>query len=94
MTALVVTVVIQKTSGVTFSGQYVNALNFTCSYTENASTVTFRYQSAPGAILSPGTNLRFGSQYRGNGTPHPTTGDAFSVSATVGGSTQIVEGRF
>jgi len=94
ITALMVTVVIQKTPGVTFSGQYVNALNFTCSCTENASTVTFRYQSAPGAVLSPGTTLRFQSQYRGNGTPHPTTGDAFSVSATIGRSTQLVQGHF
>jgi hypothetical protein len=90
----VVTVVIHKTPGLTFSGQYVNALNFTSSHTEDAATVTFRSQSAAGVVLSPGTNFLFGSQYRGNGTPHPSTGDTFSVSATVGGSTQIVQGHF
>ena len=95
VTALSVTVTVQKTPGVTFSGQFVNAGNFTSTYTENGSVLIFNYQLSPGAVLNPGTTLLIGSQYRGNGTPHPSSGDTFSVSATAAGATQEdVQGHF
>jgi hypothetical protein len=94
VTMLNVTVTIQKTPGVSFSGQFVNAGNFTATYTENDSVVIFSYQLNSGAVLNPGTTLLIGSQYRGNGTPHPPFGDTFSVSATAAGVTQVVQGHF
>lgn len=94
VTMLSVTVTIQKTPGVSFSGQFVNAGNFASTYTEDDSALTFTYQLNPGAVLEPGTTLLIGSQYRGNGTPHPSSGDTYSVSATAMGVTQVVQGQF
>ena len=93
-TTLTVTVTIQKTPGVSFSGQFVNAGNFTSGYVDNGSAVILSYQLNSGAVLNPGTTLLIGSQYSGNGTPHSSSGDTFSVSATVAGVTQVVQGHF
>ena len=95
LTALSVTIVIQRTTGVSFSGQY-NTVGgqITQSNSSTSSAVTYTFTLNSGQTLSPGTNYLFAAQTSGNGTTHPVAGDTFSVTYTTGGQTFTQTGNF
>ena len=95
LTALSVTVVVQRTTGVSASGQY-NTVGgqITQSSTSTTSAITYRFTLASGQTLSPATNRLFVIQLGGNGSVHPTSGDTYSVAYTAGGQSATLTGTF
>jgi endoglucanase len=95
ITALSVTIVLQRTTGVGFNGQF-NTVGgqILQSNTVTASTITYQFTLASGQTLGPGTNRTFAAQAGGNGTIHPTAGDTWVVSYTTGGVTFTQSGTF
>jgi hypothetical protein len=94
ITALSITITVQATPGVTFSGQY-NTVGGSIlqSHSSTASTITYQFNLAAGQTLSPG-NWLFDAQMGGTGTLHPTGGDMFTVTYTTGGATFAQSGHF
>jgi chitin-binding protein len=95
VTALSITIVIQRTAGVAFSGQY-NTVGgqIVQSNSSTASAVTYQFGLAPGQTLSPGSGRVFAAQRGGTGSAHPTAGDTWTVTYTSGGVTTTQSGTF
>lgn len=95
ITALSITVVVQRTTGLSHSGQY-NTVGgqITQSNSSTSSAITYEFNLAPGETLSPSTSRTFAVQTSGNGNAHPTSGDTYSVTYTAGGVTQTLNGTF
>jgi endoglucanase len=95
LTALTVTVVVQRTPGVGYSGQY-NTVGgqVTQSYVSTTSTVTYTFSLNAGQTLPAATARTFAVQTSGNGTAHPTAGDTWTVSYTSGGQSFTTTGTF
>jgi hypothetical protein len=95
LTALSVTIVVQRTAGISFNGQY-NTVGgqIQQSSSSTASTVTYQYTLAAGQTLGPGANRTFAAQTSGTGTLHPTAGDTYTVTYTTGGVTFTQSGTF
>ena len=91
LTSLTVTIVIQRTTGVSFSGQF-NTVGGTIlqSSSSTASAITYTFTLASGQTLAPGTGWTFAAQAGGSGTLHPTGGDTFTVTSSAG----TVNGHF
>lgn len=94
LSALSVTIVIQRTTGVSASGQY-NTVGgqITQSNSSTSSAITYQYTLGSGT-LSPSSNMTFAAQASGTGTVHPTSGDTYSVTYTTGGQTFTQTGTF
>jgi hypothetical protein len=94
-TSLSITIVIQRTAGLVFSGQYNTVGGQVLqSSASTPSTVTYRYALASGQTLAPGTAWLFDAQAGGAGTAHPPSGDTFTVTYTVAGVTVTETGHF
>lgn len=95
VTALTVTIVVQRTTGVSYSGQY-NTLGSQIqqSNSSTSAAITYQYTLASGVTLSPGTNRTFAAQFGGTGTTHPTAGDTYTVTYTSGGVQYTQTGTF
>jgi uncharacterized membrane protein len=95
LTALSVTITIQRTTGVGFNGQY-NTVGgqILQSNTVAATTITYQYTLASGQTLGVGANRTFAAQMSGSGTLHPTAGDTWVVSYTTGGVNYTQTGHF
>jgi endo-1,4-beta-xylanase len=95
LTALTVTVVIQRTTGVSFSGIY-NTVGGQIQQSNSSTTaaVTYTWTLAPGQTLGIGTNRLFAAQTGGTGTVHPTAGDTWTVTYTSGGASFTQSGNF
>lgn len=95
VTALSVTLVVQRTTGVSFSGEY-NTVGgqITQGNSSTISAVTYTFTLNSGQTLPPGTNYLFAAQTSGNGTTHPVAGDTFTVTYTTGGQTFTQKGNF
>ncbi|MBO0723234.1 MAG: endo-1,4-beta-xylanase [Blastocatellia bacterium] len=97
LTALTITITVQKTTGVTGTSQYSNFPGnvLTSNRTENASKITYTFNLAPGQTLGAGNNRLVAGQFNGNGTAHPYAGDTWSVTYTAsGGTPQTLSGTF
>lgn len=94
LTTLTVTIVVQRTTGVSFSGQY-NTVGGQIAQTNasTASTITYTYTLGSGT-LGPLTNRTLAAQFSGSGTLHPTAGDTYSVTYTTDGATFTQTGHF
>jgi hypothetical protein len=95
LTALSVTIVIQRTTGISFNGQY-NTVGgqITQSSTSTTATITYQFTLGAGQTLSTGNRL-FAAQTSGNGTSHPMAGDTFTVTyTTAAGGTFTQTGHF
>jgi hypothetical protein len=90
-----ITIVIQRTTGVSFSGQY-NTVGGTITQgnSSTASAATYTFTLNAGQTLGPGTNWTFAAQTSGTGTAHPTAGDTFTVTYTTGGQNFTQTGHF
>ena len=95
LSALSVTIVVQRTAGISFSGQY-NTLGSQIQQTSSStsSAITYQFTLASGQTLGAGTNRTFAAQTSGNGTVHPTSGDTYTVTFTTGGQTVTQSGTF
>ena len=95
LTALSVTIVIQRTTGVSFSGQY-NTVGgqIVQSSSSTATAITYRFTLAPGQMLPAGSGWTFAAQASGTGTFHPTAGDTFSATYTTGGASFTQSGHY
>jgi len=95
LTALSITVLIQRTTGISFSGEY-NTIGgqITQANSSTASTVTYTFTLNSGQTLGAGTNWTFAAQTSGTGTTHPTAGDTWTVTYTTGGANFTQSGHF
>jgi len=95
ITALSVTIVIQRTTGVGFNGQY-NTVGgqILQSNTVTAATITYQFTLAAGQSLGMGADRTFAAQTSGAGTIHPTSGDTYTVTYTTGGVSFTQTGHF
>jgi xyloglucan-specific exo-beta-1,4-glucanase len=95
LTALSVTIVVQRTTGISFSGQY-NTVGgqITQGNSSTTSAVTYTFALGSGQTLGPSTNYTFAAQTSGTGTAHPTTGDTYTVTYTTGGQSFTQTGHF
>jgi chitin-binding protein len=94
ITAMTVTVVVQRTTGVSHSGQY-NTVGgqVTQSNSSTATAVTYTWTLGAGT-LNAATMRTFAAQLGGTGTAHPLTGDTWTVSYTTGGVARTQSGGF
>jgi len=85
ITSMSLTIMVQATPGVTFSGQF-NTVGgqITQSHSTAAGVITYQFNLAPGTTLSPGSYL-FDAQMGATGTAHPSAGDSYTVTYTTGG---------
>jgi len=95
ITALSITITVQRTTGVGFNGQY-NTVGgqILQSNTVAATTITYQFTLAAGQMLGTGTNRLFAAQMTGSGTVHPTSGDTYTVTYTTGGVSFTQTGHF
>ncbi len=95
ITAMTVTVVVQRTPGVSFSGAY-NTVGgqVTQGNVSTASTITYTWTLNAGQQLGSSTSRTFAAQMGGNGTAHPVTGDTWTVNYTTGGVARTQTGTF
>jgi len=95
LTALTITVTVQRTTGINHSGQY-NTVGgqIAQSVTTTASTITYTFTLAAGQTLGPSTIRTFAVQLSGNGTAHPTAGDTYTVTYNTGSGSQSASGTF
>jgi cellulose 1,4-beta-cellobiosidase len=95
ITALSITVVVQRTTGVSHSGQY-NTVGGQIQQSNSSTTsaITYQFTLAAGQTLSPATSRTFAVQTQGTGTVHPTTGDTYTVTYTTGGVSHTQNGTF
>jgi mannan endo-1,4-beta-mannosidase len=95
ITALSIMITVQRTTGVSASGQY-NTIGGTISQSNSstASAITYVFSLNSGQTLSPGTNRTLAVQISGNGAVHPTTGDTYRVTGTAGGQPFTLTGTF
>jgi hypothetical protein len=95
ITALSVTIVVQRTTGVSASGQY-NTVGGTIaqSNSSTASAITYVFTLSSGQTLAPATNRAFAVQMGGTGTVHPSSGDTYVVNYTSGGQNFALNGHF
>lgn len=95
ITALTVTIVIQRTPGVSYQGMW-NTIGSQIqqSNSSTASTITYQFTLTPGQTLGAGTNRQFVAQASGAGTAHPGSGDTYTVSYTTGGIQRTQSGAF
>jgi hypothetical protein len=95
LTALSVTVVIQRTGGISASGQY-NTVGGQVSQgnSSTAAAITYVFTLAAGQTLGPASGRTFAAQTSGSGTLHPTSGDTWTVTYTTGGQTFTRTGSF
>jgi endoglucanase len=95
LTALTITVVVQRTPGVSYSGMYNTVGGQVLqSNSSTTSAITYTFTLASGQTLGASTSRTFAVQTGGNGTPHPTSGDTWTVSYTTGGQSFTTTGTF
>jgi hypothetical protein len=95
LTSLSITITVQATTGVSFSGQY-NTVGgqILQSHSSTAATISYTFTLAAGQTLPPGTSWLFDAQAGGNGTVHPTSGDTYTLNYVTGGSSFTQSGHF
>ncbi len=95
ITALSITITVQRTTGVGFNGQY-NTVGgqILQSNTVATTTITYQFTLAAGQTLGLGTDRLFAAQMTGSGTIHPTSGDTYTVTYTTGGVSFTQTGHF
>jgi len=95
ITALTVTIVIQRTTGVSFSSMFNTAGGqILQSNSSTSSAITYTFTLASGQTLPVSSGYTFAAQSGGSGTVHPTSGDTFTVTATAGGASTTLSGHF
>jgi hypothetical protein len=95
LTSLEVSITIQRTTGISYNGQY-NTIGgqIAQSHASSATTIDYKFTLASGQTLSPGSSYTFATQTNGSGTVHPTAGDVYTVTYTTGSASYTQSGHF
>jgi chitin-binding protein len=93
ISAMTVTIVVQRTTGVSYSGMY-NTAGLTQANSSTASAITYTFTLPAGQTLGASTSRTFAAQMGGTGTAHPTSGDTWTVNYTTGGVARTQSGTF
>jgi chitin-binding protein len=93
LTALSATIVVQRTTGISYSGMY-NTAGLTQANSSTATAVTYTFTLPSGQTLGASTSRTFAAQMGGTGTAHPTSGDTWTITYTTGGVTRTQSGTF
>ena len=95
VTALTVTITVQKIAGTSYAGQY-NTIGsaISSSHTDGAGNIVYQFSLAPGQTLAAGASPLFAAQFNGGGTARTYSGDAYAVTYTAGGTTATLTGSF
>jgi hypothetical protein len=94
VSAMTVTVVVQRTPGITFNGLYNTVGSFQQTHTGNTNPATITYTWTLSGTLGEGGGRLFVAQANGTGAPHPSSGDRWTVTYTVGGQAFTQSGTF
>lgn len=96
VTALTIQIGVQRTPGVNYSGQYNSYWGnmLSMSNAQVGNTLVYTYTLNSGQTVPVGSNWVVAAQFGGNGTPHPTSGDTYTVTATSGGVARTLTGTF
>jgi predicted carbohydrate-binding protein with CBM5 and CBM33 domain len=95
ITAMTVRVTVQRTAGVTHSGQYNTVGGQVAqSVTGSATPIVYTWTLNSGQQLGASSSRTFAAQIGGNGTVHPVTGDLWNITYTVGGTQYTQNGTF
>jgi xyloglucan-specific exo-beta-1,4-glucanase len=96
ITALTVTISIQRNTGLNYSGQYnnVGGGQILQSHSSAATAISYQFSLAAGQTLRAGSNFAFAAQTGGSGDFHPTSGDTFTVTYKAGGASFTQTGHF
>jgi xyloglucan-specific exo-beta-1,4-glucanase len=95
ITALSVTINIERTESLTHTGQYNNVGGQILQSRSNTATaMVYQFTLAPGETLRPGSNFAFAAQTGGGGTMHPMSGDTYTVTYKAGGARYTQTGHF
>jgi len=94
LTALSITVVVQRTTGISESGQFNTVgSQITQSNSSTSTAIMYQFGLASGQTLGAGS-WTFAAQTSGTGTTHPTSGDTFVITYTTGGANFTQSGHF
>jgi hypothetical protein len=94
VTALTVTIVVQRTAGISHQGMYDNVGGFTATNNSSANLPAITYTwTRTGGSLSAGSGRLFVAQTNGN-QPHSSTGDTWTVTYTTGGQSFTQSGTY
>jgi hypothetical protein len=95
MTSLTVTVVVQKTAGLTYASAWNNFWSgyINQTYVDNGTTITYTATETAGNYQQAGT-YNIDDQFSMTGTPHSTTADTYTIQVTAGGVSQTLTGHF
>ncbi len=95
ITAMTITIKVKITTGVVFNGNYVTfeGGNVTISHATVSGFIVYTFKLDTGKTIVPGT-WTIAAQFNGNGTPHSTTTDTWSVNTKTSISTKTVTGTF
>ncbi len=91
ITAMTVTITVQKTTGISYGGSYTTFGGVTVTHVDNGSTVVYTFTLT--GSLPPGANTA-AAQFSGTGTAHSTSGDTWSITTTSNGVTNTQSGHF
>jgi hypothetical protein len=95
LTALSITVVVQRTAGVSYSGMYNTVGGQVAQANSSTSAaITYTFTLASGQTLGASSLRTFAVQTSGNGNLHPTSGDTWTVNYTTGGQSFSSTGTF
>jgi len=94
ITALTLTITVQITPGLTFSGMFQNIFGaITQTHVTGPTTITYTFVLQPGNTIPPGT-WTFAAQMGTTGIVHNVHGDTFTLSYTSGGQSFSQSGAF
>ena len=94
ITAMTLTIVIQRTAGVSFSNIFNTVgTQVQQSNSSTSTVVTYQFTLAAGQVIAPGS-YSFAAQTSGGGTVHPTAGDTFTITYMIGGASFTQTGHF
>lgn len=94
ITALTLTITVNVTPGLVFSGMYQNVFGqITETHASSPSTITYKWVLQPGAIIPAGT-WTFAAQMGSSGVTHSPSGDTFELNYTSGGQVFSQTGTF
>lgn len=96
ITAMSVTIKIAETTEVELEGMWKNVPknDFVEASDRRCGQLIYSFTLKHGKTLAKGSEWAFVAQWDGSGTPHPTSGDSWSVTTTTSKGTNTVSGTY
>jgi len=95
ITAMNLTIKVAQTTGITFNGQYETYGNglFVSTNSTAGGFITYAFNLKSNRSVAAGSGL-LAAQFNGTGTPHPTSGDTWTLTTTTALDTVTQTGTF